>query len=279
MSCSSMFQDAFAEFEVSEDRKTRSVGTQCDMDKKFFAVVDMHWFRNDHNEFIVKEFAIFNQNSNYALLHFKSPYPKSTLCEKMFREATWLEKHYHKISWESGDRDFSDNLIVDYLKPYDYIYTKGREKADFIRKYHDDVREIPENFAKPDFSKPSCCVDICSIHKKIRNGRCALVSASHYLNLLTSSNQDVKLTQEVDYTCENNRMRSMRDCSFYGRISKRNFARQGFYYDGNMKKILCVYCNYDLDSHHVRICNVNSGGGGGGGKAIIDFSVLIPVYK
>lgn len=271
MSSSSLFQDAFGSFEVSEGEKTRTADKE--EEKNYFAVVDLHWFKGDNNEFIVKEFALVNQNNNYALLHFKSPYPKSTLCEKMYREACWLERHYHKLSWESGETDFSDSLIVDYLKKYDYIYTKGKEKAEFLRKYHDDVRAMPEDFAKPDFSGPSWCVDSCGIHRKIRNGRCALVSAYHYLQLLTS-NQATCLKPEVDYMCENNRMKSMRDCTYYGRLSKRNFARQGFYYDG--KKIVCVYCGYCLDSHRVRICSVNSGGGK---SKPINFSVLIPLYK
>ena len=264
MSNSSLFQDAFA--------TSGEGGIQCDVEKQHFAVADLHWFKGENNEFIVKEFALVNQNDNYALIHFKSPYAKSSLCEKLYREASYLERHYHKISWCSGETDFSDSLIVDYLKTYNHIYTKGREKADFLRKYHGDVREIPENFPKPDFTKPTWCTDSCSIHRKLQNARCALVSAYHYLLLLTSNHDTILKGEEVDYMCENNRMESMRGCNFYGKKCKRNFARQGFFYDG--KSIVCVYCGYDLECHRVRICCLNNGGG-----KPINFSVLIPLYK
>jgi len=281
-----------ARIKEEEEEKSKE---ECDRknDDIDFAVVEFHFFKSDDNFIIIKEVAIIDYKLRHVVLHFKSPFPKTLLSRKMYRDVSWLEHNYHKIRWDQGDLIYTDALLASYLQNYTTIYTKGREKTQFLKRLHDNVLTMPEDIQKPDYTmfENSWCFSVCKIHNKSSNGRCALFSAYHYLTILMCNKQTKENSAaasmptknmsslnrnaaDIDYTCENNRMESMKHCKLLTKQRKRNYARQGFYFDG--ESIVCVYCGFDLISHKARVCSLTCSGGREKRKAI-NFTVLVPL--
>lgn len=96
----------------------------------------------------------------YMILYFRSPYSRSELKSKYRLMAAWLERNFHKINWDYDDVVFSDNVMKALYLQFDIIYTKRLEKTEFVRRFHDDVRTIPEGAPKPS----SNCIVNCSHH-------------------------------------------------------------------------------------------------------------------
>jgi hypothetical protein len=235
---------------------------------KKFATVDMHWFKGTSNQIIVKEIGIVDQLNSFVVLHFKSPFAKSELNAKLRKQVTWAENNYHKIRWEDGNFIYTDELLISYLEGYDKIYTKGTEKAKFLRRLHKNVCCLPDEIEKPNFNyfTSSWCYNACEIHHRNPQGRCALFAAVHY-NTLIMKNMD----SSPNFMCENNRMLSMKKCQFYSNTEKKNFARYGFFYNG--REIQCVYCKQALKYHTARVCCI-----GGKAQEPFNFSILVPTY-
>lgn len=105
------------------------------------AVVEFQAFSDNNNRFIVKEFAIYSDNFTTQIV-FDAPYDFSCLDSKMQRSARWLSRHHHKIKWSQGGVPYNENLLKNLCKPFTVIYTKGEEKANFLRQFHPDVREV-----------------------------------------------------------------------------------------------------------------------------------------
>jgi hypothetical protein len=144
------------------------------------AVIQIHGFKSNDNEFILKEFAVVGKTYRTHVL-FKSPYPYNTLNSKMQRTARWLTRHYHRITWEDGDTVYSKELISSLCKPFNVIYTKGTEKAKFLRQFHDNVIEIDEGLHVNSITSGVTCMLPC--HNK-DSVRCALNSAVLYAQRL-----------------------------------------------------------------------------------------------
>jgi hypothetical protein len=143
------------------------------------AVIQIHGFKSNDNEFILKEFAVVGKTYRTHVL-FKSPYPYNTLNSKMQRTARWLTRHYHHLKWDDGDTVYSEELISSLCKPFDVIYTKGTEKAKFLRQFHDNVIEIDESLYVDGNSTVTCMIPS---HNK-DSVRCALNSAVLYAQRL-----------------------------------------------------------------------------------------------
>lgn len=136
------------------------------------AVVEFHGFKDNRNRFIVKELAIVTEGYCCQLM-FKSPYPKHKLNSKMIGTANWLERFCHKISWSTGGVTFSKRIIIDLLKPFRTVYTKGLEKKKFLESFHSNVREI-------DFEPIEVDNTHCILRQHQDNTHCALRSAVYY---------------------------------------------------------------------------------------------------
>lgn len=107
------------------------------------AIVEFHGFKDNDNTFIVKELAIVGKSYRTQIV-FKPPYDFNFLNNKMKRTARWLSRHFHHIKWEEGDIVYSEELIQYLCKPFAVLHTKGLEKANFLRKFHSNVKEIDE---------------------------------------------------------------------------------------------------------------------------------------
>ena len=197
------------------------------------AVVEFHGFRGNSNEFILKEIAIVDSNNRYTLLFFKSPYDRQHLTAYYRRMVNWLEKYYHGITWEYGEFTYSDDTVEKLLSIFSTLYTKGLEKANYLRKFHSNVQQLNDTLAKPQFEKIEA---LCPVHA---SGRCSLKSGIHYMNLLK---------RQYDYTRESCRLDSFQKSDLP--VDKCiEYAKKGFYFDANIGGIICAWCDDDMKYH------------------------------
>ena len=103
--------------------------------------MEFHGFKDNNNRFIVKELAVVGKNFQSQIV-FRSPYSFYNLNAKMRRTARWLSRHFHRIKWDDDGVKYNERIIRDLCKPFRVIYTNGVEKAEFLREFHNDVREI-----------------------------------------------------------------------------------------------------------------------------------------
>jgi len=140
------------------------------------AVVEFHGFKDNENRFVVKEFAIVGDFYQCQIV-FASPYSKFRLNSKMQRTARWLSHNFHRIDWDDGVIPYDEQLIRTLCSIFPVIYTKGLEKANFLRQFHTDVREIDCTISCNDNDCDISCV--LPQHNDV-NSKCALRSALVY---------------------------------------------------------------------------------------------------
>jgi hypothetical protein len=139
------------------------------------AVVEFHGFKDNDNRFIVKELAIVGRNFQSQIV-FKSPFSFYYLNSKMRRTARWLTRNFHHIKWDDTGVPYDEQIIRDLCKTFKVIYTKGLEKAEFLREFHHNVREIDWDRGEP--GEVQC---LLPQHRGSSCGRCALQSAKSFL--------------------------------------------------------------------------------------------------
>lgn len=119
----------------------------CSFTKR--CVIEFQGFRNNANNFIIKELVIYDVTTgviNYFL--FKPPFPFNYLNRKASRTTEWLSQNFHHIDWNEGFTSYKElnKIMRHYCDQYDVIYTSGIEKTQFIRRYASDrVRNITVN--------------------------------------------------------------------------------------------------------------------------------------
>lgn len=160
------------------------------------AVIEFHGFKDNDNEFVVKELAIVSDNFQTQLV-FKAPYDRCLLNEKMQRTTRWLTRSFHKIRWEYGGVPYDMELIRSLCKPFATLYTRGLEKVRFLEHFHPDVKNLSTLFVNSNLSvdnvKITCSEDDtsrCLIHEHNIDNldcKCALRSAIAGFRLVKST--------------------------------------------------------------------------------------------
>lgn len=171
------------------------------------AVVDFEAFRGVAGEFVIKELAIVDLDHGlcrYVL--FKSPYRRQRLNKKYRRVATWLEQHLHGISWSDGEVDYTllPDVIRDVCDTYSIVFTKGLEKARFLRTFHNTVIDLNELCAPNyDYSTHGKLIQCSVSSHRLQDGhnkcvyKCALNKAYFYVNWLRSR----VTTRRITFDC------------------------------------------------------------------------------
>lgn len=99
-------------------------------------IIDVQGFKIENNRFIVKELAAYDgcHTSHHI---FKQPFHLNLLPPDLQKQASWLIKHHHGISWDEGFTPLHkfSNIIKSLTNNCDCIYVKGAEKAKLIQKY------------------------------------------------------------------------------------------------------------------------------------------------
>lgn len=103
-------------------------------------IVDFQCFKNNKNEFILKEVCVLDVNTGTLLMHHvaKPPYSQSELSDEKLRESHWLTKHCHGMTWEQGDIPFNSLLykLTDCITNRPTVYVKGFEKKEYLKRQH-----------------------------------------------------------------------------------------------------------------------------------------------
>lgn len=99
-------------------------------------ILDVQGFKIENNKFIVKELAAFDGNKVSHFI-FKSPFRIDYLSPDMHKNAKWLMKNHHCLDWREGFTPLHkfEDIIRGLCNNADYVYVKGKEKSEFIRKF------------------------------------------------------------------------------------------------------------------------------------------------
>lgn len=101
--------------------------------------IDLQGFMGNNKTFILKELAIID-NNNCSIPNsylFKSPYSYAALGEKYKKQAYWIYKNYHGLSWYAGCIEYSEvsRFIIHLLQNSHCIFVKGYEKALWLKQF------------------------------------------------------------------------------------------------------------------------------------------------
>lgn len=102
-------------------------------------VLDLQCFKNNRNEFIVKEACVMDIGSGTILLHHVAELSFDQyrfLSKEKQRENRWLTKYYHGLDWNIGDISYHElvDRLFECLAQCSVIYVKGTEKKTFVMK-------------------------------------------------------------------------------------------------------------------------------------------------
>lgn len=147
--------------------------------KGLSAIVEFHGFKDNQNRFIIKEFAIVSKHFHTHLV-FDAPFNESFLNNKMLRSARWLTRHFHFIKWDTQGIPYDEELIRTLCQPFATLYTKGSEKAKFLKEFHVNVEAIEESYTN---SSSSNLQITCLLPQHNSGGKCALRSAKTFYRL------------------------------------------------------------------------------------------------
>ena len=134
-------------------------------------VVDFQGFKDNNNEFIIKEFAICSVNGQFQE-HWliKSPYALEQLNIKQHRQYLWLVHNLHGINWEDGYITLHELFII--LSKFRGLFLiKGLEKKLYLQKFGFNVENL-DSFDCPSLNILLISKTCCFGHRYLR--RCAL---------------------------------------------------------------------------------------------------------
>ena len=141
-------------------------------------VVEFHGFKDNNNKFILKEFVVLSKSFNTQII-FKSPYSHTLLNNKSLKALHWLRCHFHKIGWEDGDVTFSKPFLKCLLAQFSTVYTRGLEKAEYLKEFHSNVVDLID---APNVPLDYECSYVCILKQHNCTDICALRSALYYYN-------------------------------------------------------------------------------------------------
>lgn len=140
-------------------------------------IIDIQGFKDNRNEFIVKEIAVTRTDGCFFLRHWivKPPYNFKTLSPEYRRQANFNTHCYHGIPWDEGRASF--NYVkrqLEVLLSFKRVFVKGQEKRDFLQRILKNAR-VEDLDQIPSLKKLTSryVSNICYYHK-FDNFVCAL---------------------------------------------------------------------------------------------------------
>lgn len=110
-------------------------------------IIDIQGFKTEKNRFLIKELAAYD-GTRICHYIFKPPFDFTCLPLEYQKNANWLIAYHHGINWQTGFvplHKFSA-IMSQLTVTSEDVYVKGREKAEYIRKYSRvPVLELPES--------------------------------------------------------------------------------------------------------------------------------------
>ena len=106
----------------------------------------MQGFKQSGNDLVLKEFAIgpLDDDNPRLIFLFKEPFPRKRLTDKHKRENTWLKQFYHGISWNSGDRPYTDigPILRGCLHDTTKVLVMGSIKKKWLKRFRFNVHDV-----------------------------------------------------------------------------------------------------------------------------------------
>ncbi len=174
-------------FAITTMEKTDSDPRKLSVTRGNKCIVEFQSFKNNSNEYIVKELVFLDLSTNVVnYFLFKPPYSFQSLNSKFSRSNKWLMNHFHHISWSEGFTDYSEieNIMYHYCQQYREIYTTGEEKCKWVQMFTSaPVNNVilPKN---DETNFTNLCVSVKNMQHKTSN--CALLRAYRLAYLITS---------------------------------------------------------------------------------------------
>lgn len=136
------------------------------MENNSCMILDVQGFKLENNKFIPKELAAYDGNRICHYI-FKPPFGIGCLSPGTLKQTKWLMENHHCIDWSVGFTPLYKfaSIISDLTKnKTTTIYVKGREKAEFLRKY--STQPITELEEKPTIKKspPRCLYHLNNVN-------------------------------------------------------------------------------------------------------------------
>lgn len=128
-------------------------------------IVDIQGFKNDCNQFILKEIAI-QSGIQVMVLLFKPPFPFYNLTKTERRQVCWIEGS-RNVLWNDGFIPYHNHkpYIKDLLENKT-IYVKGTEKIIWLRNILDENYLYEENRRHIYNLEDYGCPSLLSLHEK-----------------------------------------------------------------------------------------------------------------
>lgn len=126
-----------------------------------------------------KELAIVGIDSNTVEHYLIRPrVPFSVLSDELRKQATYVIKHIHGLSWESGFIDLHDalNAATKTLRNANVIYVKGLERARYVR---DLVKNQSSSTKVVDLNDFPAFLRCNTRPQRIRYQHCSYTSGNH----------------------------------------------------------------------------------------------------
>lgn len=100
-------------------------------------IVEFQAFRNNEDEFVVKELAVGDLHGRLRRFLFYPPYPQSELHHRIQISNKWCTDNLHGIEWDDGNLPYSDlsEILFSATNPYRSIVTKGRTKSVWLSAF------------------------------------------------------------------------------------------------------------------------------------------------
>lgn len=143
-------------------------------------VVEFHGFKSNSNKFVVKELAIVSKYFQTHLV-FDAPHDECLLDRKMRKTARWLANNFHFMRWTDKGIPYDEEWIRILCSQFSVLYTKGEEKVEFLKQFHNNVQGIPESYKSTYCSKVTCILP--QHNNYYSGGRCAMRSAKAFYML------------------------------------------------------------------------------------------------
>ena len=154
-------------------------------------IVDFQAFKDDCNNFVLKEISIVSVHSHiFTHCIIRPPFPIEELSAKKKCEVKWLTRNHHGIKWKEGyvNPDDAILMLLETTKDASLILSKGSERTKFLNKLTKklvlDLNEIQCPPAK--YLPVADSYFLCMFHKhsmkniRLRGYVCSVLSTFRY---------------------------------------------------------------------------------------------------
>jgi len=101
------------------------------------SVVDVQGFRANNNDFILKEICVMRDRDIMFHEVFLPPFEWHELSKEAQRTNNYCRRFVHGLRWDSGTIPYCqmEDVLTRVFNGHDLVYTKGSEKATFLRRF------------------------------------------------------------------------------------------------------------------------------------------------